>query len=90
MDAKSGTIFCKECDDFVYDARVTNSCTLTSLAVEEKCTAFQGTALGFSTESYIFSCGDSGQEKQGTFQTVDTFHDGDRRPRWCCVVGLSR
>lgn len=42
-DAKSGSIFCNECEDFVYDTTVSDVYASTRLALEEKYTTFQGT-----------------------------------------------
>lgn len=41
VDAKSGSIFCSECDDFVYDAIISDVYNSTTLALEEKYTSFQ-------------------------------------------------
>lgn len=42
VDVKSGSIFCSECDDFIYDAAVDNLNLLTVVSAEEKQTRFQG------------------------------------------------
>ncbi|KAI0076195.1 cysteine proteinase [Panus rudis PR-1116 ss-1] len=41
VDSKSGSIFCAECDDIVYDATIADVYRSTTLAVEERFTSFQ-------------------------------------------------
>jgi ubiquitin carboxyl-terminal hydrolase 22/27/51 len=42
VDVKSGSIFCRECDDFVYDAAIDSIYLSTVVSAEEKQTKFQG------------------------------------------------
>jgi ubiquitin carboxyl-terminal hydrolase 22/27/51 len=42
VDVKSGSIFCAECNDFIYDAEMDNICLSTVVSAEEKQTKFQG------------------------------------------------
>lgn len=42
-DVKTGYVFCIECDDFVYDGTFNRLFRATSIAAEEKATAFEGT-----------------------------------------------
>ncbi|KAJ3490850.1 hypothetical protein NLI96_g1109 [Meripilus lineatus] len=41
VDAKSGAIFCRECDDFVYNGNILDAFTQASLNVEERSTGFE-------------------------------------------------
>ncbi|KAF8629978.1 hypothetical protein AX17_005543 [Amanita inopinata Kibby_2008] len=40
-DAKSGSVYCSECDSFIYDATLSNTYSSTVLSTEEKHTKFQ-------------------------------------------------
>ncbi|EGN99482.1 hypothetical protein SERLA73DRAFT_168890 [Serpula lacrymans var. lacrymans S7.3] len=42
VDAKSGAVFCAECDDIIYDTTLDNVFLSTVISVEEKHTNFQG------------------------------------------------
>lgn len=42
VDVKSGSIFCRECDDFIYDATMDSIYLSTVVSAEEKQTKFQG------------------------------------------------
>lgn len=43
VDAKSGCVFCSECDDFIYDPSLTELYTSVVVSSEERYTTFQGT-----------------------------------------------
>ena len=45
-DAKTGCVYCSECDNFIYDPAVKNAFVSTTLNAEEKHTRFQGLASG--------------------------------------------
>jgi len=42
-DAKSGFVFCSECDDFIFDDTIDELYLSTVVSVEERNTKFQGT-----------------------------------------------
>lgn len=47
VDVKLGSVFCSECDDFVYDGTFDGIFHATVLDVEEKTTKFQGDYICF-------------------------------------------
>ena len=42
VDAKTGYIFCSECNDFIYDSKFQERHLVTILSAEEKLTKFKG------------------------------------------------
>ncbi|KAF8230589.1 cysteine proteinase [Tricholoma matsutake] len=40
-DAKTGAVFCRQCDNFIYDAKLDETCVSAVIAAEEKLTKFQ-------------------------------------------------
>lgn len=53
VDTKSGSLFCSECENFIYDAEVDELYLSTTLMVEEKQTHFQGARNNFFHVLYI-------------------------------------
>jgi hypothetical protein len=41
-DIKTGAVFCRQCNDFIYDAKLDEIYVSTVVAAEEKLTKFQG------------------------------------------------
>lgn len=53
MDAKSGCVFCLECDDFIYDASFTNLHTSVEVMAEERFATFQGKVLSCTSVTLV-------------------------------------
>ena len=43
VDTRSGSVFCADCDDLIYDATIDDAYLTTVLLIEEQLTRFQGT-----------------------------------------------
>ncbi len=56
VDAKTGYIFCSECNDFIYDSQLEERHLVTTLSAEEKLTKFKGAfaSCQFTLYAYHF------------------------------------
>lgn len=70
-DAKSGSIFCCDCDDFIYNVTVDAIYLSTVVSAEEKQSRFQGSPKMFRVFCPSVDFDSSREETQGDFPLVD-------------------
>lgn len=82
VDAKSGAIFCRECDDFVYNGNILDAFTQASLNVEERSTGFEGEGVNRIFSEYMLSdiWEISSKEGKRALQTMGTYSEGHGCP----------
>jgi len=55
-DVKTGAVFCRQCDNFIYDAKLDEIYLSTVVATEEKLTRFQGESTARHSNANCLMC----------------------------------